>query len=113
MENPSLKNRYKIVLIHHHLAKNIKFVEWIFGIRNRKKIVELFSKHKIDLVLHGHRHINSGYEVGGLKVQEAGASARYTKNNSGNYSIYEIKNNKFIDKKVRVLDFKTKKYRFK
>lgn len=115
MKNPNLKNRYKIVLIHHHLAKNIKLVEWMFGMRDRKKIVTLFSKYKIDLVLHGHRHINSEYEVGelNLKVQETGASARYAKNSLGSYSIYEIKNNKFVDKKVRVLDYKNKNYKYK
>ena len=114
MENPKLKDRYKIVLIHQHLLKKSKRDEWVSGMRERTKIVKLFSDYKIDLVLHGHRHVNSRYIVNeydyDLEVQEAGASARYTQDNKGNYSIYEIKDNSIINKRVKILDFETKKY---
>ena len=117
MESSQLKDRYKIVLIHQDLKKVSKFEEWSSGIRDRKKIVKLFSKHKIDLVLHGHRHYNTEYQIDEenykLKIIETAASARYTKNSSGSYSIYEIKENEIKDRKVRYLDFKTKEYRDK
>ena len=115
MKIPSVKNRYKIILIHHHLEKKSKFREWMSGIRNRDEIVRLFSKYKIDLVLHGHRHRNSKYVINEynhlLHIEEASASTRTVKKNPGSYSIYEIKNNKMINKKVRCLDFKTKVYK--
>ncbi len=113
MKDDRLKNMKKIALIHHHVSDYSKIEKYFSGLRNKNEILDLLAKYNIEILLHGHRHTNGEYVVEHngykLKVLETAASARYSKNSSGSYSIYDIKDDKFI-KTVRRLDYKNKKF---
>jgi len=76
----------KIVLIHHHFSKFhqdlidkknplwSKVEKTTMKLRGKKKLLELFKSHNIDMVLHGHVHQMGEYTRGGIKFLNAGAS---------------------------------------
>ena len=108
------QNKFKIVLLHHHLPKLSKRKKYMDGLRNRNEFLKHLKKNKIDMVLHGHKHKNSRYDIEfenyKIKVYEAGASARLSKKHPGNWSIYEIKDKKLINIEKRYLDFYQKEF---
>lgn len=76
---------FKIVIIHHHFNKIKNTKRSIAGIwqniekqtmklKKKKRLLSLFRKHKIDIVLHGHIHYNEYYERKGISFLNAGAS---------------------------------------
>ena len=75
LERPELKDKIKIVLIHHHLqpGKEValkvgRFSSASMGFVNKDEILVLLKKYQVDLVLHGHYHTNQSYSVDGLEV---------------------------------------------
>ncbi|MBN2694573.1 metallophosphoesterase [bacterium] len=96
-----IKDRFKIVLIHHHIEKVAKHKQYISSIRNRAKLLSVLEKYKIDVVLHGHRHENNHYQLHlnshTVDVYECGASGRVSKKHPGNYNIYTIENKKITN----------------
>lgn len=84
------KDVFKIVTIHHHFNKMKNTKRSIAGLwqniekqtmklRKKKRLLSLFQKHNIDIVLHGHIHYNEYYERKGIAFLNAGAStAGYT-----------------------------------
>lgn len=107
-------DKFKIVLLHHHLPKLTKRKKYMDGLRNREEILEVFSKNKVDMVLHGHKHKNSHYKVNfnnyDIKVYEAGASARLSLKHTGNYSIYDVENKNLISTERRFLDYNLQEF---
>lgn len=76
---------FKVVVIHHHFNKLKNTKRSIAGIwqniekqtmklKKKKRLLSLFNKHGIDLVLHGHIHYNEYYERKGIAFLNAGAS---------------------------------------
>uniref|UniRef100_A0A7V3E7H8 Metallophosphoesterase n=1 Tax=Ignavibacterium album TaxID=591197 RepID=A0A7V3E7H8_9BACT len=76
----------KIVVIHHHFNKIKNTKRSIAGIwqniekqtmklKKKKRLLSLFRKYNIDLVLHGHIHYSEYYERKGISFLNAGASA--------------------------------------
>ncbi|MDQ3194364.1 MAG: metallophosphoesterase [Bacteroidota bacterium] len=73
LSSKEITDKYIIVLIHHHFNKPkndneypahslwLKVVNYKMKLYGRKKITELFRKYKVNLVLHGHTHINEIY----------------------------------------------------
>ncbi len=96
-----IKDRLKIVLIHHHIEKVSKAKEYISSIRNRSEFLSTLEKCKVDIVLHGHRHENSHYQIKvknhTIDVYECGASGRVSNKFPGNYNIYTIEGKKIVN----------------
>ncbi|BDQ01837.1 metallophosphoesterase [Ignavibacterium sp.] len=76
---------FKIVAIHHHFNKMKNTKRSIAGLwqniekqtmklKKKKRLLSLFQKHNIDIVLHGHIHYNEFYERKGIAFLNAGAS---------------------------------------
>ncbi len=74
LKSEGVKDKYKIILIHHHFeivsddaypahSLWIKIVNWKMRMYGRKKILRFFKKYKVNLVLHGHTHINQIYNI--------------------------------------------------
>ncbi len=114
LNNENVKNCFKIVLIHHNLHKRNIFKQFMSTVRNRKVLIDILTKHKVDMVLHGHRHKNTHYTINqnnwDLKVYECGASAKLSVKNSGNYNIYEIENKQIKSITTKTLNYNTKKF---
>jgi 3',5'-cyclic AMP phosphodiesterase CpdA len=76
----------KIVLMHHHFNKNKhKHEEKIRGLiqnieneagklRKKKKLLDIFKKHGVKLVLHGHLHESVSYQINNIHFVNAGGS---------------------------------------
>jgi 3',5'-cyclic AMP phosphodiesterase CpdA len=76
----------KVVLIHHHFNKVKhhtngtmesvwKVVEQqTMKLRGKKELMQLFQKHKVEAVLHGHYHQNVEYSRKGLRFLNGGGS---------------------------------------
>jgi 3',5'-cyclic AMP phosphodiesterase CpdA len=77
-----------IVLIHHHFNKMEHatngtmegvwkaFEQQTMKLRGKKTLMELFKKHHVDAVLHGHYHENTEYTRKGLQFINGGASVQ-------------------------------------
>ncbi|MFN3693702.1 MAG: metallophosphoesterase family protein, partial [Ignavibacterium sp.] len=79
------RDLFKIIAIHHHFNKIKNTTRSIAGLwqniekqtmklKKKKRLISLFQKHNIDLVLHGHIHYNEFYERKGISFLNAGAS---------------------------------------
>jgi 3',5'-cyclic AMP phosphodiesterase CpdA len=91
LRNPIWAHKKKLVLIHHHfqpfharLMKKTgrvwKFMEkHTMKLYGKNGLINLFSEQKVDLVLHGHDHINIGYILGGVSYLNGGGSVEYAK----------------------------------
>lgn len=78
-------NIFKIVVIHHHFNKIKNTKRSIAGLwqniekqtmklKKKKRLLSLFQKHNVDLVVHGHIHYNEYYERKGISFLNGGAS---------------------------------------
>lgn len=84
--DPSLKNKTKIILSHHHFYKNHvestssygtiwnKIEKYTMKLRGKKKLIKLFSEGNIKYVLHGHSHELKIYKRKDIIFSNAGAS---------------------------------------
>jgi len=107
-------DKFKIVLLHHHLPKLNKRKKYMDGLRNREVVLVYFTKNKVNMALHGHKHKNSYYKVNfndyTLNVYEAGASARLSLKHEGNWSVYDIQNKELVSVTRRYLDYNSQKF---
>ena len=83
---PEFKDKVKIVLIHHHFyKKNMpakssentlwnKIENFTMKLRGKKKLIRLFIKNNVKLVLHGHSHDMVDYYRKGIRFINAGGS---------------------------------------
>jgi 3',5'-cyclic AMP phosphodiesterase CpdA len=65
-ESQEVKNKIKIVLIHHYLHPTDTYIDTGISFRfiklfNREVLVKLFDEYNVNLVLHGHFHVNNKY----------------------------------------------------
>lgn len=65
-ESNEVKDKIKIVLIHHYLHPTDTYIGRdrffrFIQLYDREKLVELFDKYNVNLVLHGHFHVDSKY----------------------------------------------------
>ncbi len=100
-----LAGKRKIVLIHHYFhkiskseSKNAYLINLeSFGgkLRKKKRLMKIFRRYKIDLVLHGHEHESAEYRFKGLRFFNAGGSI--DKNQPG-----ELKINFIITKPTEI-----------
>ncbi|MFZ1292453.1 MAG: metallophosphoesterase [Melioribacteraceae bacterium] len=86
LSDERIVNRKKIVLSHHHFYKNSfeaksssnelwnKIEGYTLKLRGKKKLLKLFKKNNIELILHGHSHENKNYSRLGINLFNAGGS---------------------------------------
>jgi 3',5'-cyclic AMP phosphodiesterase CpdA len=65
-ESPLVSNKIKIVLIHHYLHPTDTYIDTGISFRfiklfNRETLVKLFDEYNVNLVLHGHFHVDHKY----------------------------------------------------
>ena len=72
LELPEIRDRRKIVVMHHYLytfahaeMKSSAIYAREMRLLNRDAITDLFISHHVDLVLHGHWHIDDAYPLDG------------------------------------------------
>ncbi|MDQ3020249.1 MAG: metallophosphoesterase [Bacteroidota bacterium] len=70
LSSEEIQDKFKLILIHHHFNKPefneeypahslwLKVVNWKMKLYGKKKLLKLFKKHNVNLVLYGHTHIN-------------------------------------------------------
>jgi len=113
LKSDKVKDKFKIVLIHHHFNKmnevgnNITHSLWLFIERrtmklyNKKRLFRLFKQNKVELVLHGHTHITDSYSrKGNLFVNSSACVVPFTEGKVRKYHIIKIpkdKNKKTFD----------------
>jgi 3',5'-cyclic AMP phosphodiesterase CpdA len=80
------KHRWKIMMIHHHFNKIKKKSDgtmqsiWnvienqTMKLRGKRDLFDLMRKHSIDLVVHGHYHVNKEYTRKGIKFINGGGT---------------------------------------
>lgn len=92
LSDDRIKNRIKIVLMHHYLhpddyvaSKEGAWFSDTMRLSNRAETIELLKQHRIDLILHGHYHIHEEYWLSNenLRVLNSG--------HYGDWSLIEIK----------------------
>lgn len=81
-----IESKEKIILIHHHFYKNNETAKSsgnsIWGrieshtmkLRGKKKLLSLFKRHGVRIIMHGHSHDMKTYERKGMLILNAGAS---------------------------------------
>lgn len=81
-----LKEKRKLVLIHHHFNKILSngsertnsvwdaVERQTMKLRGKKRLLQLFAASSVDLVLHGHVHRNHEYMRKGIRFLNAGGS---------------------------------------
>lgn len=91
LSSPLLSRKRKLVLIHHHFYRQASGSSgalpslWnsiegqTMKLRRKKKLLEMFSAAKVELVLHGHLHENREYERKGIRCVNGGGSILLSK----------------------------------
>jgi 3',5'-cyclic AMP phosphodiesterase CpdA len=82
----SLRNKDKIILGHHHFYKNSfeakssnnelwnKIEGYTLKLRGKKKLLKLFKRNNVKLLLHGHSHENKHYNRMGIDIYNSAGS---------------------------------------
>jgi 3',5'-cyclic AMP phosphodiesterase CpdA len=111
---PQVKEKRKIILAHHHFYKNNygaksstnelwnKIEGFTLKLRGKKKLIKLFRKNKVDLVLHGHSHENKHYQRMGIDFFNSAGSIDNSSNSHVIKCILDI-NSKDIEIKQEAL----------
>ncbi len=92
----------KIVLIHHHFTANtnvtperqnvlFEFIEYqTMKLRGSRKLLKLFARHNINLVLHGHVHFNKIYNRNSLRFLGGGGAVKDDRDNRMKLNLIDI-----------------------
>ncbi|MGC8595538.1 MAG: metallophosphoesterase family protein [Candidatus Kryptoniota bacterium] len=75
LSHPTLKNYFKVVLIHHHFnkyePKPAGIADWLYHrfeavtlkLHGSGKLLKLFSNEGVNVILHGHTHVIGTYKI--------------------------------------------------
>jgi 3',5'-cyclic AMP phosphodiesterase CpdA len=96
------KSNTKIVLVHHHFSKFTKDTTHLnnpvwdriekrtMKLRRKKRILQMLNESEVKLVMHGHIHKASIYEISGIKFSNAGDSVDNSLSNTIKYQVIDI-----------------------
>ncbi|HEX2787865.1 MAG TPA: metallophosphoesterase [Ignavibacteria bacterium] len=114
-DNKEVRDKIKIVLIHHHFSEpmfrknHIEQRMWLeteenkMKLYNKKGLIKIFTKYKVDFVLHGHTHISESYKIDNVTyVNSSGCVNPFTKEKKREYHMITIDNNKTKLEKVAI-----------
>ena len=99
LSDPSLKGKYKIVVLHHHVLGTPKEAPetgrthefFMHKLINADELLKVLLDHGVDLVLHGHRHIRKFSKLHNMIVIGAGSAIHpFPKMQSPSYNVYEF-----------------------
>jgi 3',5'-cyclic AMP phosphodiesterase CpdA len=100
LDDPKVRDRFKIVMIHHHLMPfEHSTVEYTRRLENAEDVLDALRWNDVDLAIHGHNHHFSTVEIphlrgtGTLRICEAGSASVGTYDNpyfGGKFNIYHI-----------------------
>ncbi len=115
LKSEQVRDKYKIVILHHHLYSEkiredlpvhslwLKTISWKMKIRKRKKLLEFFKKYKVNLILHGHTHISEVYSRNGISLVNSSASIMpLSEDQTKKYNIISIPSEEETDKNITV-----------
>lgn len=110
-----VKGKYILVLMHHHLYKEelrddlpkyslwLKVISYKMKLYNRKKILGVFKKYNVNLVLHGHTHISEVYNLNEVSIVNSSSSAiPLTDDQIRKYHIISIPEEKETEKNIEI-----------
>lgn len=103
LNSEKIKDKFKVVLIHHHFNKigktgnSIAHSLWLtfqqrtMRLHNKKRLFKLFKNADVKMVLHGHTHICESYSRrGAFFVNSSGCIIPFTENKIRQYNIIHI-----------------------
>ena len=115
LSSEEVKDKYKIVLIHHYFNRLklseeypahslwLRVVDYKMKIYGKKKLIELFKKYKVNLVLHGHSHIDQKYNLKGVSyINSSACCAPITDDQVRKYNIISIPGENDSEKSITV-----------
>jgi 3',5'-cyclic AMP phosphodiesterase CpdA len=86
LESPLLHAKHKIVALHHHFCRmrdvQPSAAHSVWGaierqtmkLHGKSRLLKLFSRTSVEMVLHGHVHVSNEYCRGGVRFVNAGGS---------------------------------------
>lgn len=87
LSSEEVKDKYKFVLLHHHVNKSgankerypehslwLKAINWKMKMYGKKKLLDILKRYRVNLILSGHTHVNEIYNIKGLTVVNSSAS---------------------------------------
>ncbi|CAN5513436.1 metallophosphoesterase family protein [soil metagenome] len=121
LHSEKIKDKFKIVLIHHHFnkidkeSKNIAHSLWLkieqrtMRLHNKKRLFRLFKAAGVKLILHGHTHICESYtRKGSMFVNSSGCVVPFTENKIRQYNIINIpKDPSNMNYKIETINLKS------
>ncbi|MCB0728765.1 MAG: metallophosphoesterase [Ignavibacteriae bacterium] len=97
------KGKYKIIMIHHYFNELeddegyplhnlwLRSIDWKMKIYGKKKLTSFFKRHKVNMVLHGHSHINQIYNIKGVTyLNSSAAVSPITDDHQRKYNIISV-----------------------
>jgi len=117
-EKKEYSDKKKIIMIHHHFCKyyqnyahkngvwaNVE--KFTLKLRGKKKLINLFKKHNVNLILHGHLHESNEYYKDGLRILNGGGSVDSNGESYLKINMINFENNDILTKIITL-----PKYRF-
>lgn len=81
LDHPDFRDKIKIILLHHHFNKIrseknylIDIERFVGRLSHKPRLMKIFRKHQVRLILHGHQHRSQEYFRDGLRFFNGGAS---------------------------------------
>ena len=106
LDDPKLRDRYKIVMLHHPLLPfEHSKVEYTRRLINANEVLDVLRWKNVDLAIHGHNHYYHQLELphlgapGTLHICEAGSTSVSSSKNpmsGGKFNIYTIEDGRLI-----------------
>lgn len=94
LDHPDFRDKIKIILLHHHFNKIrsennylIDIERFVGRLSHQPRLMKIFRKHQVSLILHGHQHRSQEYFRDGLRFFNAGAS---TAENTGKLNVISV-----------------------
>lgn len=115
LNSDQVRDKYKLVIIHHHFYKEeirddlpvhslwLKTISRKMKLRNRKKLLKYFKKHKVNLILHGHTHVSEIYNRNGISIVNSSAGIMpLSEDQTKKYNVIYIPGQDDTDKNLKV-----------
>ena len=102
LESPLLRTKRKIVVLHHHFSKMSEVKSgtmhsvWsaiekhTMKLRGKARLLKLFARTDVELVLHGHLHESSEYVRDGVRFLNAGGTILHERNSDLHINLIRV-----------------------